>query len=168
MNPAVKGIAIGSARLSMLVAAIAVISTPWVAGWALSTSVIWDASFVALVYAVNLSLSRTAARWDIRKQVPQGEQVRIVVAVRRRVGKLPFPLLSDEFALALTDQRLLIQSRSTFTGRPRGALHLAEQVTLRQGKVLSIETESGVSIDALVQVAHRRDIAHWIGRRQDL
>ncbi|MCI3930519.1 hypothetical protein [Streptomyces sp. AN091965] len=167
MNPAAKGIAIGSARLSMLVAAIAIISTPWIAGWALAPSVIWDASFVALVYAVNLRMLRTIAQWNIRDQVPQGEQVRLVVAVRRRVGRLPFFLLGDEFAVALTDQRLLIQSRSTFTGRPRGALHPGKRVTFHQGKALSIETESGARIDALVQATHRRDVAHWMRRRQD-
>lgn len=167
MNSAAKGIAISSVRLSMLVAAILIISTPWIAGWTFATFVIWNASFVSIVYAVNLLLLRTAARWDIRNRVPQGEQVRLVMAVRRRVGRLPFSLLGDEFVVALTDRRLLIQPRSTFTGRPRGALHLSEQVTFRQGKVLSIETESGVRIDALVQMAHRRDVAYWIRRRQD-
>jgi hypothetical protein len=167
MNPAAKVIAIGSARLSMLVVTIAFISTPWIAGWTFSTSVIWDASFVAIIYAVNLLLLRTAARWDIRKQVPQGEQVRLLVGVRRRVGRLPYPLLCDEFSVALTDQRLLIQPRSMFTGRPRGALHLGEQVTFRQGKVLSIETEYGVRIDALVPMTHRRNVAYWIRRWQD-
>ncbi|GGK45393.1 hypothetical protein [Streptomyces flaveus] len=167
MNPAAKGIAIGSARLSMLVVAIAIISAPWIAGWTLSTFVIWNASFVTIFYAVNLLLLRTAARWDIRQQISQGEQVRLVVAVRRMVGRLPFSLLGDEFVVAFTDQRLLIQRRSTFTGRPRGALHLGEQVTFLQGKVLSIETESGVRIDALVQMAHRRDVAYWIRRWQD-
>lgn len=167
MNPAAKGIAIGSARLSMLVVAIVIISTPWIAGWTFSTSVVWDASFIAILYATNFLLLRTAARWDIRKQVPQGEQVRLLVAVRRKVGRLPYTLLGDEFAVALTDQRLLIQPRSTFTGRPRGALRQGEQVTFRQGKVLSIETESGERIEALVLMAHRHDVAHWIRRWQD-
>ncbi|MFC5212313.1 hypothetical protein [Streptomyces coerulescens] len=167
MNLAAKGIAISSVRLSMLAAAVFIISTPWIAGWALSTFVIWSASFVGLVYAVNLLLVRTAARWDIRNRVPRGEQVRLVVVVRRKVGRLPFSLLGDEFVVALTDRRLLIRPRSTFTGRPRGALHLGEQVTFRQGKILSIETESGVSIDALVQVAHRHDVAHWVDRLKD-
>ncbi|MCL8015863.1 hypothetical protein [Streptomyces sp. AS02] len=167
MNPAVKGIAIGSVRVAMLVAAIVIISTPWIAGWSFSAFIVWNVSFVAIVYAANLLLLRTVARWDIRKQVPQGEHVRLVVAVRRRVGRLPFPLLGDEFVVALTDQRLLIQPRSTFTGRPRGELLLCGQVTFRQGKVLSIETESGVRIDALVQMAHRSDVAYWIRRWQD-
>ncbi|MEW2528356.1 hypothetical protein [Streptomyces sp. NPDC047071] len=167
MNPAAKGIAFGAARLSVLVAVIAIIVTPGIAGWALSTFVIWDASFVALVYAANLLLLRTVARWDIRKRVPKGEKVRMVVAVRSRVGKLPFSLLADEFVVALTDEKLLIQQRSTFTGRPRGALHLGEHITFRQRKVLSVETDSGVRIDALVQAAHRRDVANWIRRRQN-
>ncbi|GAB3006084.1 hypothetical protein GCM10023080_084670 [Streptomyces pseudoechinosporeus] len=167
MNPAAKGIAIGSARLSMLVVAIAIIATPWIAGWTFTTSVVWDASFVAIVYAVNLLLIRTVARWDIRKQVPQGEQVRLLVAVRGRVGRLPYALLADEFVVVLTDQRLLIQPRSTFTGRPRGALRLGKQVTFHQRKVLSIETESGARIDTLVPMVHRRDVAYWIRRWQD-
>ncbi|WP_172387139.1 hypothetical protein [Streptomyces sp. MNP-20] len=167
MNPAAKGTAIGSARLSILIAAIAVIRTPWIAGWPAFTSAIWDASLVVLVYAVNLSLLRTVARWDIREKVRQGEQVRLVVAVRRKVGRLPFSLLGDEFSVALADQRLLIQSRSTFTGRPREALHLGKHVTFHQGKVLSVETESGARIDALVQMAHRGDVAHRIRRRQE-
>lgn len=142
MNPVAKGTAISSARLSMLIAAIVIISIPWIAGWTFSTSVVWDASFIAILYATNFLLLRTAARWDIRKQVPQGEQVRLLVAVRRKVGRLPYALLGDEFAVAVTDQRLLIQPRSTFTGRPRGALRQGEQVTFRQGNILSIETES--------------------------
>ncbi|MGW4754359.1 hypothetical protein [Streptomyces chartreusis] len=167
MNPVAKGIAIGSARLSMLVLAIVIISTPWIIGWAFSAAIVWNASFVVIVYSANLLLLRTVARWDIRKQVPRGEHVRLVVAVRRRVGRLPFSLLGDEFVVALTDQRLLIQRRSTFTGRPRGELLRDGQVTFRQGKILSIETESGVRIDALVQMAHRSDVAYWIRRWQD-
>ncbi|MFH0516306.1 hypothetical protein ACHBTE_03915 [Streptomyces sp. M41] len=167
MNPAAKGIAIGSARLSMLVLAIVIFCTPWIVGWSFSAFIVWNASFVVIVYAANLLLLRAVARWDIRKQVPQGEPVRLVVAVRRRIRRLPFLLLGDEFVVALTDQRLLIQSRSTFTGRPRGELLLGGQVTFHQGKVLSIERESGVRIEALVQMAHRHDVAYWIRRWQD-
>ncbi|GAA3143429.1 hypothetical protein ACFQ0X_06715 [Streptomyces rectiviolaceus] len=165
MKSAARGIAIGSARLSMLVVAIAIISTPWIAGWAFSTAAVWNASFIIVLYAANILLLRSAAR-DIRKHVPQGERVRLSLPVRRRVGRLPYPLLGEEFAVALTDRRLLLQPRSIFTGRPRGDLYVGERISFRQGKTLAIETESGVRINALVPMTHRHDVAHWMQQRQ--
>lgn len=165
MNSAAKNMAIGSARLSMLVVAISIISTPWIAGRSFSTAVVWNASFIIILYAANILLLRSAAR-DIRKHVPQGDKVRLSLPVRRRVGRLPYPLLGEEFAVALTDRRLLLQPRSIFTGRPSGDLCISQHISLCEGKTLAIETESGVRIDALVPMTHRHDVAHWMQQRQ--
>ncbi|MFC8125738.1 hypothetical protein [Streptomyces sp. NPDC057302] len=165
MNSAAKSITIVSARLSMPVVAIAIISTPRIAGWHFHTAVFSSASFIIVLYAANILLLRSAAR-DIRKHLPQGEEVRLSLPVRKRVGQLPYPLLSEEFVVTLTDRRLLLQPRSIFTGRPRGDLCIGERISFRQGRTLAIEAESGTRINALVPMTHRHDVARWMQQRQ--
>lgn len=147
----------------MLILAIGAVAFPRLAGWALPASLVWYAALIALVYGAHLALVRTAARWGIRSEVPEGERIRLLVPVRRRVGRLPYTMLGDELAVALTDRRLLIQPRSIFTGRPRGMLHRGRQVALK-GRFLMIETEAGARIDAVAPLAHRPDVDHWIAR----
>ncbi|GAA2083851.1 hypothetical protein GCM10009801_44570 [Streptomyces albiaxialis] len=148
-------------RISALALYVAALALPRIAGWPLARSVAWYALLLAVAAGTRLALSRAAGRWDLRGSVPGDETVRLVLPVRKRAGRVPYALLGEEFALALTDRHVLLQRRAPLTGRPVGELHRSERTELRREKFLTVETASGSRMELVVPMAHRPEVARW-------
>lgn len=160
-----KAITILCIRLLMFALVIGAVSFPWIMEWPFPVSVVCNAALVIVLYAMKIVSLRAAVKSDARGIVPEGEKVRIIFPARRRVGRLPYVMLDEEFIVILTDGRSIVQPCSIFSGRPKGSPRPGGQVGFQQGKYVTVEMADGDEISAVVPMTHRRDVAYWIHLR---
>ena len=160
-----KAITILCVRLLTLALVIWAVSLPWIMEWPFPVSAVCNGALIIVLYATKMVSLRAAVKSNAPGIVPEGEKVRIIFPARRRVGRLPYVMLYEEFIVMLTDRRSIIQPCSIFSGRAKGSPRLGGQVGFHQGKYVTVEMAGGDEISAVVPMTHRRDVAHWIHLR---